>query len=629
MISTGVVQALAIGISLVASSLEAGPPEGVNLARMSGWDIVVAEDATASEKYAASEFQELFAAASGQKLPFVTAAKGAGKHVYIGPGDALRSSSVGFDVTQMGQEDLRIVIRDDVIAIAGGRQRGTLYGVYVFLEDYLGVRFLTHDHTHVPAVGDWRVVGPVDRFHHPPLSFRACYYEENHVSPAFAVRLRNNSILDNTKLEGPLGGASGIKLINHTHYRLVPTADYGKDHPEYFALVDGRRLSQVGDDARQTELCMTNPQLVPIVAKKVLEHIGRHPGDANVSVSQNDGNIYCRCGPCSAVTEREGSPMGPLLEFVNAVADEVAAEHPDIKVGTLAYLFSRKAPKTLRPRPNVQIMLSTIECSILQPIDDPKSKLNRSLCEDLVAWGKICDDILIWNYNVNYHCYQWPVPNLRVIEPNIRFFVQNGARGVFMQAAGESISSDISDLRNYVICRLLWNPNLRGQDLIDEFLDLHYQSAAPPIRRYLNLMHDRVAAKGIERNCFGSARRHFGIDETIVAAGLAAYDEALQLADDDVIRARVEKASISVYGAALEEAYRWAWANVGGVRSRPRQPAGASMPEDLARTNRGYVRKFFELCDAYRVTHWHEGSPMQDTRNMMRIAFGLEEKEAF
>ena len=46
-------------------------PGGVDLARLNGWDIVVADDAIASEIYAAEEFQELFRQASGVKLPIV------------------------------------------------------------------------------------------------------------------------------------------------------------------------------------------------------------------------------------------------------------------------------------------------------------------------------------------------------------------------------------------------------------------------------------------------------------------------------------------------------------------------------------------------------------------------------
>ena len=69
---------------------------------------------------------------------------------------------MGFGIEGFGPEDLRIVIRDGNIAIAGGEPRGTLYGVYTFLEDCLDVRFLTADHTHIPPVGGWKVVGPIE-----------------------------------------------------------------------------------------------------------------------------------------------------------------------------------------------------------------------------------------------------------------------------------------------------------------------------------------------------------------------------------------------------------------------------------------------------------------------------------
>ena len=616
----------------IASMLSAQQPKGVNLAAMQDWDIVVDKDAIVSEKHAAEQLQELFNQASGVKLPIVRQANRPDRHIFVGAGQAMRSSNVGFDIDDLGEEDLRIKIRDGNIAIAGGRPRGTLYGVYTFLEDYLGVRFLTADHTHVPKTGPRRVVDPVDRTYRPPLSFRWTYYAENHIAPAFAVRLRNNSTLKNEQLTPTLGGASGIRLINHTFYQTIATRKYGQAHPEYFSMVDGNRLSQVANDSSETELCLTNPEVPPYLVRDVLARISKDPTAENVSVSQNDSGEYCRCAGCRAVDEIQGSNMGSLLTAVNAVADEVGKSHPKVDVGTLAYLYSRKPPVAMRPRPNVQIMLATIECSVLQPINDPKSKMNREFCQDVVEWGKISDNVLIWNYNVNYHCYLWPVPNLRVIEPNIRFFVSNGARRVFMQATGDSPSSDFSDLRNYMICRLLWNPKLSGQQLMDEFLTLHYKKATPPIRRYLNFMHDRVAATGLESNCFGSARRHFGIDETIVAAGLEAFDEALQLADDDVVRSRVEKASISVYGAAIEEAYRWAWGRIGGVQSRPRQPGERNIEQEqpeLARTSRPYVKRFFELCDTYGVLHWHENSPLDHTRVMMLRAYGLEEGDSF
>jgi hypothetical protein len=136
--------------------LAAAPPaphRGVNVAAMQGWDIVIDPNAIASERYAAEQFQHYCAEASGVRLPVVEAPARPDRHVFIGPGAAMRAAPADSGVANFGPEDLRIVVRNDIIAIAGGRPRGTLYGVYTFLEDYLGVRFLTHDHTHVPPVG--------------------------------------------------------------------------------------------------------------------------------------------------------------------------------------------------------------------------------------------------------------------------------------------------------------------------------------------------------------------------------------------------------------------------------------------------------------------------------------------
>ena len=153
-------------------------PRGVDLASLESWDIVVAEGAIASESYAAEQFQHFVAKATGHTLPIVKQTQRPDRHVFIGPGKPMRESKLGFSTDGFGPEDLRIVIRDEAIVIAGGRPRGTLYGVYVFLEDYFGARFLTAEHTHVPPVGTWRVVGPVDRFYHPPLEMRWAYYGE-------------------------------------------------------------------------------------------------------------------------------------------------------------------------------------------------------------------------------------------------------------------------------------------------------------------------------------------------------------------------------------------------------------------------------------------------------------------
>jgi len=606
-----ILQSIWIVLLLLCCPAQAAVPQGVNLADLQDWDIVIPPDGEIpSEVYAAEEFQRHVAIATGHTLPVVKSIDRPDRHVFIGSGKLMRESQLGFGVEDFGPEDLRIVIRDGNIVIAGGRPRGTLYGVYTFLEDYLGVRFLTADHTHVPTVGRWSVVGPIDRFYHPPLEMRWTYYGEINRNPSFAARMRINTVGGDPKL----GGRSRQRLINHSFYRQIPSSKYGKEHPEYYCLRRGKRLAEVENDARDNEPCLTHPDVLRIVTESVLAEIKANAERSNFSVSQNDNAKYCQCPKCAAIDKREGTPMGSLLAFVNAVADAVAEKHPEAMVGTLAYWYSRKPPRTIRPRPNVQIQLCSIECCLIHPIDDPNCPKNVAFCRDMKEWGKICDHIFIWNYNTNFHDYLLPCPNLRVIEPNVRYFVANGAKGVFMQAAGNATGAELSELRTYMISNLLWDPSRSGERLMDEFLDLHYGPAAGPIREFIKRVHDRAEASGKHHNCFARLA-DYGLDETDARAGLDAFAKALSLADTDAIRSRVEKASICTYKAALEPVWH-----------PQRKPLGPEVIQKM----RPLARRFFELCDKHGINrHRESGGDIAAARKRLKAAFGIAEGDTF
>ena len=595
---------------LVATGVEAAPG-GVDLSKLSGWDVVVSADALPSEAYAAEEFQRILAEASGVELPIVTSTDRPDRHILIGDGPRLKDSQLGFDCAAMQPEELRIVVRDNLIAIAGGRPRGTLYGVYTFLEDYLGVRFLTADHTHVPKLTGSKLIGPLDRSYNPPLSFRWSFYGETNRSPMLAARLRVNTIDGDPKY----GGRTGQSLIGHTFGSHIPTGTYGKEHPEYFALRNDKRLSDVKDDWSQSQPCLTHPDVLKIVTAAVLADLKTHPDRENIPVGQNDNAACCQCPNCQAVDEREGTPMGTLLEFINAVADRVAAEHPTVKVGTLSYWYTRKPPRTIKPRPNVQIQLCSIECCMIHPINDPACDKNVQFCRDMDEWGKLTQNIFIWNYNTNFSNYLLPCPNLRVIEPNIRYFVEHGAKGIFMQAAGNTTGAELSDLRNYVLANLLWDPSRSGQQLIDEFLDLHYGPAAPPIRRFINLYHDHCERSGIHRNCFGRAT-DYGIDATMAQAAMAAFEEAMALADNEALKSRVEKGSICAYRAAIDPAWEV---------PTDKRPLAA----DEVAKYRPLVKAMFELCAKYEVPLFAEVISIDQAKQRLRANLGLAEGEAF
>jgi hypothetical protein len=592
--------ALVTAVAGLASSAQAQVTQGVDLAAMQGWDIVLSPDAIASEQYAAEEFQLFFAQASGVKLPITTSVDRPNKHIFIGSSNALEQSNVGFTASDFGEEDLRIIIRDDNIAIVGGRPRGTLYGVYTFLEEYGGVRFLTADHIHVPAIGK-RVVGPVDRSYHPTLAYRYSGYGENDAAPAFATRLRNNAITDAPEL----GGRTGLGLINHSFHRLIP-----------------------GSWAEQP--CMTDPAIFETVLAAVQKELTERPQAKNVSVAQHDQGNYCRCPNCTAINDREESPMGSLLLFVNAIADEVAKEHPDVMVGTLAYWYSRKPPKTVVPRPNVQIQLASDNANVLRPLNDPDDEWNSDFYENMEQWSKLANHLSVWNYDARFPTYSLPVPNIKFIDSNIKEFVAHGAMGVFVQGAHNSLGASFADLRNYMISRLLWDPTLSGDVLMNEFLTLHYGKAAPPIAHYIEFLHQHAAAAGTVENMMGTGES-YKIDESVIRAGLDAFEEAMALAECDVVRARVEKASTTAYCAAFAEAAFWTWENRN--TTVPDANAGIGwgridtpMPDRLAQSL-PYARRYFQLCEKYGVTRWGETVSIEQASAFFKAGYGLEENE--
>ena len=540
------------------------PTDGdLAISTIQDWNITVSDDATASERYAAEEFQNWFNQATRLTLPLVTAQNNANAdsgQIAIGA------------LTTLGDEDIQITVESGRVQIRGGVPRGVLYAVYQFLEELVGIRFLTADHTHIPDASALKI--PCGSYtYSPPFSFRWSYYRENSENPAFAAKRKVNTVTDAENL----GGKTQQQLINHSFHALVPYGTYGESHPEYYALVDGKRDTNTHGGGPQ--LCVTNPEVIEVAAASAIQQLTERPEATNISVSQADTAAYCRCETCETLNEAEGTPMGSQLTFVNAVAERIEKAHPHVKVGTLAYWYTRKPPKTVKPQHNVQIQLCSIECCTLHAIDNPDCEQNQAFCQDTNEWGQICDDIWIWNYNTNFRSYDLPFPNLRSVEPNVRYFLRNNAKGVFMQANGNGLTGEFSDLRNYLISHLIWNPHLDAETLLNEFVNLHYETAAPRILEYITFLHDNAETKGLHPRCFPTPE-DVGLDAESTQTIFDYFQQALALAEKPEIRARVEKASIPAYKAMLV--------------------AGGEMQPEKRRT---LIDEYIALCERYNMSH--------------------------
>ncbi|MCO5052157.1 MAG: DUF4838 domain-containing protein [Verrucomicrobiae bacterium] len=572
-----------ITVWLAAATATAVGKSAITLADVSAWKIVCAPMATESEHYAATEFRRLFREMTGAILPIQEAAPPHVGAICIGSAAVSERGEPALAPGLYGDEGFRLEVRDQSICIDGTGPRGALYGVYEFFEELCGVRFLTFDHTYYPERALERKIKLGSYGIEPPaFAFRWSYYGENARHPEFATRLRVNTVTDDPKL----GGRTGWRLVSHNVAYLVPPAKWGKEHPEYFALVDGQRRLEMGGGGPQ--LCMSNPELVEVVVQAVLEEIRKDPSARNINIAQMDNESYCTCPNCAALDAREESHAATTLSFVNAVAERVERTHPEIILSTYAYLYTRKPPKTIRARANVMIQLCSIECCDFHAIDDRACAVNRLFCEDLAGWKRKADRIFIWHYNTNFKGYTLPFPNLRSIGRSVAYFAKNHGRGVFMQAAGNGFSTELSDLRNYVMARCLWRPGRDSWQEAAEFCRLHYAEAAEPILAYLKYYHDLVGAAGVHPTCFPTEAA-LAINPESARRIMEYFDAALARAQSETIRARVAKASVCALRAALSAASMELVLTNGVCR-----PNLAGFPPDL-------LERYTALCERFEV----------------------------
>lgn len=579
--------------------------------------VVVAADAAPAEKHAAEELRDALAEATGVRPEIVAEAPAGAPAIAIGKASGLETGG-------LGAEDFTIRVADGRVAIAGGSPRGTLYGAYSFLEDEYGVRYLAADCTSIPRAEPSRALADGERTFRPRFAWRYSYYRANSDHPELAARLRNNAVVD----DPGLGGRSAWSLISHTVANWIPVARLGKEHPEFFSLVDGRRRADMQDDHFDrggTQPCFSNPEVKRRIIEGVLAELERKDQtDGVISISQNDNMQYCRCPDCAAIDGREGTQMGSLLALLNEAGEAVAKVRPGVCVGTLAYQHTRKPPKAMKPGPNVAIQLCSIEACQVHALDDPSCEQNRAFCSDLDGWCRISDRVYVWNYNVDFTSYNLPCPNIEIIGANVKYLARNGVRGVFMQASGDGRNTELGELRNHLITRMLWDPSLDSAKVVDEFIGRYYGAAADDVRAYVRLICETPRKKGVHRHCFGTAA-DYGYDDSTGREALAILERGMSRAESPAIRDRVEKLTIGPRTILLERPFaRW-------VRDHQHEVAAGRLKEAPPEAYRGRedeIRELFRLYEKHGVDRYSEGlaaAPLKAT--LPASLFGTPKEE--
>jgi len=518
------------------------------------YEIVIADRASESEWWAAQELQHWLAEIGGCSFPIrTTSNRRRAKHRILIGYNPESSILLGEFHQKPEDSDESFTYRNigpDVV-IWGGRQRGSMYGIFSFLEREFHCRWYAPDATSVPRRNSY-AFSYLSHSESPAIRLRDMDYFEAS-DPAWMARNRINSdaasgtavVLNEDGNPGvaatllrQIGGLDSYWGV-HTLGKLMPHWEFYAAHLEYFSLINGKRLYIPND----SQLCMTNPDVLQIVTARILDVIREQPQHLMYCVSQNDGDNPCQCDECRAMVREYGGESGLVLWFVNQVADSVGREFPDKYISTLAYHYTQSPPKNIRPRDNVVIRLCNFHGCFSHPLTE-ECERNASFVLDVEGWSKIAPHLFIWDYVVSFSHYPLPFPNLKTIPEHIRFYRDHNALGYYPQAVSTTRGGEFAKLRAYLLAKWMWNPDLDFDLLLDDFLVGYYRSAAPYIRDYIELLHSRITPSLHVTEYLKPEQAPF-TDRFLLKAE-SIFDEAERAADDDVILHRVQAARFPV-----------------------------------------------------------------------------------
>ena len=553
--------------------------------------IVVAPDASEPVWQAAQELTDHLGKMSGGIFKMACEAPLDGSGIYVGP-QAAKWIDPTFLTGGLGSDGIVVKTVGDNLVLAGGAPRGTLYAVYTFLEDQLGCRWWSSTESTIPRKSTIEI-GKLDIRYNPILEYREPFWYDAHDGD-WAARNKCNG--NAVRTDARRGGKHKYEGFVHTFYPLIPPDKYFDAHPEWFSEIEGKRTT------KRAQLCLTNEEMRRELVKNLRERLRANPTATIASVSQNDWHGNCECARCAAVEKEEGSPAGLMLRFVNAVAEDIEEEFPHVAISTLAYQYTRKPPLHVKPRDNVIVRLCSIEASFSVPLSDERNKPFR---DDIIGWSKICDRLYVWDYVTNFRHHIMPHPNLRVLGPNVKFFADHSVKGLFEQGAYTTNGAEMAELRAWVLAKLLWNPNLDGNALIDEFIEGYYGPAAPHIEAYLNVTHDAVEKSGDWLGCFEKHTAKYLSFDTLSRgwAHLAQAEAAVR--DDADLHFRIQVAQLPVMYAFM---MRW------NEMREAAQQAGAEwpMPDSIQKTYDRFM-VVAKQKNVTRLNEWQQGfGPLDD-----------------
>lgn len=459
--------------------------------------IVVGYPADEDAVTAAFEFNDYIEKITGARLPMwriPVEAVESDFYVLIGQSDSLRAT--GIKTADLPRQGFRILTQGNKLIIAGGSGMGTLFGVYHFLEKYCGVRWLwpgelgevvpqqktlalKHiDETDAPDYL-WRSLGPGG--HLWKEWTRATMYDRMGVSEAAQTE---HKLWERRQRFGYFRMEGG-----HVWGRMFPPQKYGKDHPAYYALVDGERDNVLNDVKHRNQLCTSNPEVIKFSIEYVRNYFDQHLEADGVSISPNDGMGWCMCENCRALdipgyTQMRRGKSYPVLSdrlmtWAAAVGEAIAKSHPDKYLTMLAYSVYRNPPKKTHVPPNVIVQLNIHSEEFVFP---RKKKQDQAILRE---WSRFAPTLGIYEYVDQQKWTGLPKNYYPQLADMLQRYHAIGTR-FFETQAGKGFG--VNGMNYYVLGKMLWDVSLDYRDIVRDYCQSGFGEGWKEVEAYFELL---------------------------------------------------------------------------------------------------------------------------------------------
>lgn len=504
--------------------------------------IVISPRATASEKYAATELSTYLGKISGQQIAVQETDDTPASRPLIILGH--HAANAVLKPEKLELEETSIEVKPGVVRIVGGalpplklpsgqdfiRDRGTLYAAYDFL-DSLGVRWYRPDPwgEYVPKMPVVKVpVGhrsfkPVFRYRYGFNAYRN--YTEQTTQQRDLARIWGTRNRQNTEMwpDAEFGGYYSIQT-SHSYPLFWPSSQNFEAHPEYYALIDGKRRPD-------GQLCLGNVELQKATAAKLIAYAKANPQFEMLSLEPDDHDRWCQCELCKAMDDPKQllttgelsipwentlrDEKGNLIDagnrvvgFAAKVAEIVARTNPEIVINWLSYSSHSEVPSRIKKLPaNTAVQACAFSSAFSDPQEsysdysrdlyDPASKPNRNFVRVLEGYSKMTS-MTTYEY---WSGIAWvgPMPLVRTMQDRLKAYHKLGLQGVRQEVHQHW---GPQGLDHYFFTRLMWDPHMDVKKELDLYYTNYYGPAAKPMKEYHELL-EKAAHSGIPFYSYG------------------------------------------------------------------------------------------------------------------------------